>query len=292
MDFVVLDFETTGLRNEDAIIEIGYVWIKDGLVKDKRSTFIHPERAISRQITQITGITNAMVKDAPKIGEVIDGFSKFLRGKIIVAHNAGFDMRFLNNALRSAKLDPINEYICTMRMFRGYKKKLRIEGGSARLADLTAYFNLTNKNAHRALADAIVTADAFMEMQKVLKWEEWITGKEKAIQKGKRALEYERLFGCGTGFEEICAQMNVKRPTVLKYFLEWVDTEKLEPYKREIRAILPPDEDLVLIGNALSTEGRISKLFDLFEKRYSFEQLQIIVKLKRLNVLDAYIKEK
>ncbi len=81
MDFVVLDFETTGLRNEDTIIEIGYVWIQDGAIKDERSTLINPGKPISRRITQITGINTAMVKDAPPIFQMLlMGFLSFLEG--------------------------------------------------------------------------------------------------------------------------------------------------------------------------------------------------------------------
>jgi len=178
MDFVVLDFETTGLRNEDQIIEIGYVWLKDGEVKAESSTLINPGKPISRRITQITGITTEMVTDAPQINEVIDGFAKFLRGKMIVAHNASFDVRFLNNALRRANLDLVDQYVCTMRMFRGYKRELGIETPGAKLSDLTAYFGHHNERAHRALEDAQVTGQAFVDMCQVLPWEDWVTVKK------------------------------------------------------------------------------------------------------------------
>jgi DNA polymerase III epsilon subunit family exonuclease len=177
MDFVVLDFETTGLRNEDRIIEIGYVWIQDGEIKAESSTLVNPGKPISRRITQITGITTEMVADAPEIHEVIEGFAKFLRGKMIVAHNASFDMRFLNNALRRANLDGVRQYVCTMRMFRGYKHALGIETPGAKLSDLTAYFGLHNDRAHRALEDAQVTGQAFQSMCQVVDWEDWVTVK-------------------------------------------------------------------------------------------------------------------
>ena len=179
MDFVVLDFETTGLRNEDQIIEIGYVWLRDGEVKAESSTLINPGKPISRRITQITGITTEMVADAPEIDEVIGGFAKFLQGKMIVAHNASFDVRFLNNALRRANLGRVDRYVCTMRMFRGYKRELGIEMPGAKLSDLTTYFGHHNERAHRALEDAQVTGQAFLDMCRVLPWEDWVTVKGK-----------------------------------------------------------------------------------------------------------------
>ncbi len=180
MDFIVLDFETTGLRNEDQIIEIGYVWIQNGESKAERSSLINPGGPISRRITQITGIDTEMVADAPEIHEVIEGFAKFLRGKIIVAHNASFDVRFLNNALRRAGQEGVTEYICTMRMFRGYKRELGIETPGAKLSDLTSHFGLHNDRAHRALEDAQVTSKAFLDMCEVLPWEAWVTKKSRS----------------------------------------------------------------------------------------------------------------
>lgn len=177
MDFIVLDFETTGLRNEDTIIEIGYVWIRSGVVKAESSTLVNPRRNISSRITQITGITNEMVKDAPVLGEVIAPFAKFLNGKMIIAHNASFDMRFLNNALRDYGLAEINEYVCTMRMFRAYKKEKGIRTSGAKLSDLTHYFDLNNDRAHRALEDAQVTAKAFLSMTDVIDWKKLVSCK-------------------------------------------------------------------------------------------------------------------
>lgn len=178
MDFVVLDFETTGLRNEDSIIEIGYVWIRSGEVKKSSSTLINPMRNISSRITQITGITNSMVEDAPLLEDVIEGFAKFLNGKMIVAHNASFDMRFLNNALSKHGFNEISEYICTMRMFRVYKKEKGITTSGAKLSDLTEFFGLSNDRAHRAQEDAEVTAKAFLSMTDVIDWKKLVSCKK------------------------------------------------------------------------------------------------------------------
>jgi len=178
LDFVVLDFETTGLRNEDTIIEIGYVWIRGDEVKKSSSTLVNPMRNISNRITQITGITNDMVDSAPALEDVIGPFAKFLNGKMIVAHNASFDMRFLNNALREHGLSEINEYICTMRMFRVYKKEKGITSSGAKLSDLTEFFGLSNDRAHRALEDAEVTAKAFLSMTNVIEWRKLVSCKK------------------------------------------------------------------------------------------------------------------
>lgn len=178
MDFIVIDFETTGLGNDDTIIEIGYVWIKDGAIKRSSSTLINPLRTISSRITQITGITNEMIKGAPILSEVIVAFEKFVRGKIIVAHNASFDMRFLNNALKDNNIIEIDRYLCTMKMFKVYKEQKGLVNKGSKLSDLTEFFNLNNSRAHRALEDAEVTAKAFLLMCKSLDFEEIITYKK------------------------------------------------------------------------------------------------------------------
>jgi len=290
MDFVVLDFETTGLRNEDTIIEIGYVWIKDGEVKDERSTLINPGRPISRRITQITGISTSMVTEAPALEEVIAGFSKFLRGKLIVAHNASFDMRFLNNALRDAKLDPIDDYICTMRMFRAYKKAQGIDTPGAKLSDLTAFFTLENDRAHRALEDAQVTAKAFLSMSEVLDWEKWVSSKKAPKKKSARILEYEACFEKGLQIDTIAEQMKVKPVTVKKYFLDWLTIENWQKYHEEIKSELPENTVVEMVLEASIKEGRINKLYQLLGGEADFSQIQLVVRLKQLKIIDRFTK--
>lgn len=286
MDFVVLDFETTGLRNEDTIIEIGYVWIKDGVIKDERSTLINPGKPISRRITQITGINTAMVKDAPYLTDVIEGFSKFLRGKLIVAHNASFDMRFLNNALRDAKLEPINDYICTMRMFRAYKKEMGITTPGAKLSDLTAFFTLQNDRAHRALEDAQVTAKAFMSMSEVLDWQKWVSGQKKPKQKTDRVLQYETYLDKGRDIDEIAQEMKVKHATVMKYFYDWLSTDNYMKYESLIKKELPDANVIDMILEASSKEGRVNRLYAMMSDHAEFSQIQMVLKLKQMKLID------
>ncbi|MDE7438937.1 MAG: hypothetical protein K2N23_00245, partial [Clostridia bacterium] len=101
--FVVFDLETTGLNstptsgNMDAIIEIGAYKIVDGVISESFSTFVNPQRKLSEEIINLTGITEEMVKDAPKYDEVMPDFFKFCQGNIIVGHNmANFDFKFVD----------------------------------------------------------------------------------------------------------------------------------------------------------------------------------------------------
>ena len=102
--FVVVDLETTGGRasgdgdNVDAITEIGAVKVRGGEVLGELATLVDPGRSIPPQIVELTGITSAMVRNAPKIDSVLPAFLEFSRGAVLVAHNAGFDIGFLRAA--------------------------------------------------------------------------------------------------------------------------------------------------------------------------------------------------
>ena len=100
--FVVVDLETTGGRasgeGHDAITEIGAVKVRGGAVLGELATLVDPGRSIPPQIVALTGITTAMVCDAPTIDSVLPSFLEFSRGAVLVAHNAGFDIGFLRAA--------------------------------------------------------------------------------------------------------------------------------------------------------------------------------------------------
>ena len=94
-DYCVLDTETTGLSaRTDEIIEIGIVKVRDNKIVDRYSQLIKPKKKISRFITDLTGITNEMVKGKPSILEVEDEFLSFIGSDIIIGHNTSFDIRF------------------------------------------------------------------------------------------------------------------------------------------------------------------------------------------------------
>ena len=108
--FVVVDLETTGGRasgdggNVDAITEIGAVKVRGGAVLGELATLVDPGRSIPPQIVELTGITSAMVHDAPKIDTVLPAFLEFARGAVLVAHNAGFDIGFLRAAAEHCQI--------------------------------------------------------------------------------------------------------------------------------------------------------------------------------------------
>ncbi|MCA2320744.1 DEDD exonuclease domain-containing protein [Mycobacterium intracellulare] len=166
--FVVVDLETTGGRTKsaagtepDAITEIGAVKVRGGVVLGEFATLIDPQRSIPPQVVRLTGITTAMVSDAPTIDAVLPMFLEFARldqGAVLVAHNAGFDIGFLRAAAQRCDIAwPRPQVLCTVRLAR--RVLSREEAPSVRLASLARLFAVTTQPTHRALDDARATVD-------------------------------------------------------------------------------------------------------------------------------------
>jgi DNA polymerase III subunit epsilon len=160
--FVVVDLETTGGRasgeGHDAITEIGAVKVRGGVVLGELGTLVDPGRSIPPQIVALTGITSAMVCDAPRIDSVLPAFLEFSRGAVLVAHNAGFDIGFLRAAAERCQLTwPRPPVLCTVKLAR--RVLTRDEAPSVRLAALARLFGAATTPTHRALDDARATVD-------------------------------------------------------------------------------------------------------------------------------------
>ena len=160
--FVVVDLETTGGRasgeGHDAITEIGAVKVRGGAVLGELATLVDPGRGIPPQIVALTGITSAMVCNAPTIDSVLPAFLEFSRGAVLVAHNAGFDIGFLRAAAERCQITwPRLPVLCTVRLAR--RVLTRDEAPSVRLAALARLFGAATTPTHRALDDARATVD-------------------------------------------------------------------------------------------------------------------------------------
>ncbi|MGH3551609.1 MAG: DEDD exonuclease domain-containing protein, partial [Mycobacterium sp.] len=163
--FVVVDLETTGGRMTgaagtaaDAITEIGAVKVRGGVVLGEFATLVDPQRSIPPQIVRITGITTAMVCDAPTIGAVLPTFLEFARGSVLVAHNARFDVGFLRAAADQCGIGwPRPQVLCTVALAR--RVLSREEAPSVRLAALARLFATASQPTHRALDDARATVE-------------------------------------------------------------------------------------------------------------------------------------
>jgi DNA polymerase III subunit epsilon len=166
--FVVVDLETTGGRTRssdgtpaDAITEIGAVKVRGGVVLGEFGTLVDPQRSIPPQIVALTGITTALVCDAPAIDAVLPMFLEFAgldHGAVLVAHNAGFDIGFLRAAAQHCEIRwPQPQVLCTVRLAR--RVLSREEAPSVALAALARLFAVATQPTHRALDDARATVD-------------------------------------------------------------------------------------------------------------------------------------
>ncbi len=161
--FVVFDVETTGLScEENEIIEIGAVKIIDGKIKYQFQTFICPENEIPEEITNLTSITNEMVKNAPSNNQAITDFYKFCENCILVGYNVSFDIGFIKKSGEKANLLFDNETYDAMVLA---KNKLYLP--RYKLINVVEYLKLELNNAHRAIADAIATADVFLKLSEI-----------------------------------------------------------------------------------------------------------------------------
>ncbi|WP_072688479.1 DEDD exonuclease domain-containing protein [Rhodococcus marinonascens] len=157
--FVVVDLETTGTRpGEDAITEIGAVKIRGGEVIGEMATLVDPGRSIPPYIVEITGITSAMLIDAPRIEAVLPAFLEFAQGAVLVAHNAPFDTGFLRAAASATGISwPKFTVLCTVKLAR--RVLTRDEAPSVKLSSLARLFEVGTTPTHRALDDARATVD-------------------------------------------------------------------------------------------------------------------------------------
>ncbi|SDO84234.1 DNA polymerase-3 subunit epsilon [Pedococcus dokdonensis] len=157
--FVVVDLETTGGSPADsAITEIGAVKVRAGEVLGEFQTLVNPHLPIPPFIQSLTGITTAMVADAPRIEAALPAFLDFARGAVLVAHNAGFDIGFLKMAARDQGIEwPRHAVLDTVHLAR--QLVTRDEARNHKLSTLAALFGATVTPDHRALHDAQATVD-------------------------------------------------------------------------------------------------------------------------------------
>lgn len=160
--FVALDIETTGTNSfNDRITEIGALKIEGGSVAGTYETLINPGRYIPYDITNLTGITNEMVTGSPTIETVIPEFLDFVGDAVLIAHNASFDIRFINSSLRELGMNKLeNEVMCTYKLGRKTFPELK----RFNLKSLTKHLRILNVSPHRAGSDASACARIFLRI--------------------------------------------------------------------------------------------------------------------------------
>ncbi len=222
-----IDLETTGANPEhDRITEIGIVEI-DGEAVSRWSTLVNPERSIPEFIQRMTGISNAMVADAPRFEAVAEELKTRLKGRLFVAHNARFDYGFVRQEFRRLGTSFQADVLCTVRLSRA----LFPEHPRHNLDSLIARHNLTANDRHRALADADLI------------WQFW--------QTLRRELEAERVL------EAVAQQL--KRPTLPPHLPK--DALDDLPESPGVYLFYGENDALLYVGKSVNLRSRVLSYF-------------------------------
>ncbi|NWK68732.1 3'-5' exonuclease [Bacillus paramycoides] len=289
LDYVVIDFETTGFNPyNDKIIQVAAVKYRNHELIDQFVSYVNPERPIPSRITSLTGITNYRVSDAPTIEEVLPLFLAFLDTNIIVAHNASFDMRFLKSNVNMLGLpEPKNNVIDTVFLAKKYMK----HAPNHKLETLKRMLGI-RLSSHNAFDDCITCAAVYQRCALV---EE--EGKRKAkkevlddtavfeavkeiLVRNKRDIEWIRCMNVGS-YLDIKAFYPIIRLKV-KGRKKYVLTEKMEDDVRGICTSLTCEAALKSeIGN---TRIMIDSVEDILKlESYIVEEYDSV-----LRALDEY----
>ncbi len=164
--YVVFDLETTGFSPiKDKIIEIGAVKVENGVITDKFSTFVNPKVPIPFEITNLTSITDDMVMEAPDIETILPQFLEFVGDAVLVAHNASFDVSFIEQNCRYQDITPDFTSVDTVAMARILLPTL----SKFKLNVVANALHISLENHHRAVDDAGATAEIFVKFMEMLR---------------------------------------------------------------------------------------------------------------------------
>lgn len=168
--YTVVDIETTGLsyKNGAEIIEVGAVKIIDGKISERRGSLIAFQGEMDPFAFKAHGVTREMTKDQPSLGEVLPKVRKYIGDTIVVCHNTGFDIPFLNHYLKKLELPLLDKSICTLKALKQLKKEGLYHGENNKLDTACDYYNIALKNYHRASWDAKATAELFLKIAPII----------------------------------------------------------------------------------------------------------------------------
>lgn len=163
--FAALDVETTGLdlSSGHEIVEIAVVAFDAHGIQERWSTLVKPERPIPREAVQIHGIRDADVARAPRIADVLPLVEEKTRGRVLVLHNAPFDLEFVTGACHRANLQPIDRPLIDTLIL---SRRCYAPDAGHSLTELAARLGVAPEGAHRALADSVTTANVMLALMR------------------------------------------------------------------------------------------------------------------------------
>jgi len=267
-NFVALDLETTGLEpGVDRIIEVGAVRVRDGQVVAEFSQLIDPQIPVPQHITELTGIAQEDCLGQPTVGQVLPQVLDFLAEDPLVAHNAPFDISFLQAALGKLSLPPLpNLALDTLALSCILLPCLR----DHRLSTLAAFFSIPQDRAHRALEDARVTGEVYLLLGQQM------AGLDLAIL----SLLSRLTAGSGSGLEAIFSQglkhlangilrrkiPGTSRQDLLQDFFNFSGTPSQEPPGKGVGGAYEPLDSSALEA-LLGTQTALGQALGQYEHR-------------------------
>lgn len=242
-NFIVIDFETTGLSaNSNRITEVGLVHVSGGKIIDEYSSLVNPGQFIPSYITDLTGITNEMVYDKPPFEDVLPKIKEYLTGNtdytILAGHNVAFDYKFLKVSAERVTGEKLElPTLCTCRLARRLNKSLL----SKSLYSLSRHFKIKVKRRHRALDDAKATAEILLHFLKTLDEEYGVDCAEDLL-----SFQHKKIY------EKDKIPANIKR---IK------DDLKKIPAEPGVYKMLTRKNDILYIGKAKNLHDRVNSYF-------------------------------
>ncbi|MGK9367670.1 exonuclease domain-containing protein [Melioribacter sp. Ez-97] len=236
-EYCVFDFETTGVsaRNE-RVIEIGIVKIRNKKIIDTFSSYINPGRQIPPFITQLTGITDDDVAQAPYFEDVYNDILNFFGDAVLVAHNLKFDYSFLKyECLKTGLEIPENPAICTLQL----AKRIYPELPSKALGSLTRHLKIRHKKVHTGLGDAMATAKILIKMFDRLT-------EEHHVESVSDLIRFQRLANAQS--------YRIIKKSLADDYVKIPDTPGIYFFKDK-------KDEIVYIGKAKSLKKRLSNYF-------------------------------
>jgi len=250
--FCVVDLETTGTGAESDITEIGAVLVQGGETIGEFQTLVNPGYHIPGMISVMTGITDAMVADAPEIDAVLPSFLEFSRGAVLVAHNARFDVGFLKRASQAMDLPwPGYNVVDTMTLAR--QALLRDEVPNVKLGTLANYFHTATQPDHRALSDARATVEVLHRL-------------------------FERLGSLGVATVDDLTEFTHRVSPQRRAKRVWAKALPDSPgvywfYSDRVRGVCEDEKEILYVGKSASLCRRVASYFTASETRPRMEEM-------------------
>jgi len=264
--FIVFDLETTGFSNKnDKITEIGAVKVENFKIVDRFSQLINPEKDISYKVQELTGITNDLIKDKPTIEEILPKFVEFIGDSVLVAHNADFDMGFMQQKCREQNIEFKNTSVDTLTLARTLLPHMK----RFRLNLIAKELGIPLLNHHRAVDDAEATAHIFIKFLEMIKKK----GAEKLsdVSTTLGDIDYTKLR---TNHVTLIAKNQIGIKNLYKIVSD-AHVNHFYRAPRILKSVLEEYKDGIIIGSACEA----GEVFQAVKQNKSDEDLERIISL-------------